>query len=119
MEDEGDHHPDFSPGDLIFHTVSIVDPTFTRNGNNLYANMIITLDEALYGFSKQLKHLDGKAVAVESKSVTQPGFVLVIPGKGMPFYSTLDYGNLYVDFTVLLPENPLPKGTYKPGPVDL
>lgn len=40
---------------------------FKRVGNNLYYNMDITLEDALLGFRKIIKHLDGHFVTVESK----------------------------------------------------
>lgn len=46
---------------------------FERKGIHLYTRLTITLLEALTGFKKTIKHLDGEEIAVERDAVTQPG----------------------------------------------
>lgn len=106
VENGGDYIPDYAPGDLKFIVNVQPHNYFSRNGNNLYARMILSLDEALNGFSKPIKHLDGNNVVVERNRTTQPGFTLTIPGKGMPIFGSdsYEFGNLYVTFDVILPE---------------
>lgn len=73
---------------------------------NLRVELKITLREALLGFSKKLKHLDGHYVLVEKNGVTQPNEVKIIRGEGMPKH---DYqtsrGDLFVIFKVEVPES--------------
>lgn len=46
---------------------------FDRKGVHLYTKLTITLAEALLGFKKTIKHLDGHEVVVEREAVSQPG----------------------------------------------
>ncbi|KAI9630714.1 hypothetical protein KEM48_013683 [Puccinia striiformis f. sp. tritici PST-130] len=44
------------------------------------------------GFHKEITHLDGHDLTVSRQTVTQPGFVEVIEGEGMPRHQALGYG---------------------------
>jgi DnaJ-class molecular chaperone len=46
---------------------------FDRKGVHLYTKLTITLLEALTGFTRTIKHLDGHEVTVERQEVSQPG----------------------------------------------
>ncbi|KAI9183772.1 uncharacterized protein BJ171DRAFT_464602 [Polychytrium aggregatum] len=104
FENESDESPDITPGDLIF-TLRVRDhPVFARNGDNLYTKEILTLKEALLGFERQIKHLDGQLVRVSRSDVTQPGFVQEIKNEGMP---NVEYpserGSLFIEYQVVFP----------------
>lgn len=51
-------------GDIIFNLKQATHSVFRRVGDNLYINMDITLEEALLGFTKTIRHLDGHEVEV-------------------------------------------------------
>lgn len=51
-----------------------------RSGHDLYCNFTIPLVEALTGFKRPLKHLDGHEVSVESSAITRPGETKLIKG---------------------------------------
>lgn len=51
-----------------------------------------------------IKHLDGREVVVEEEGITQPGFVKVIEGEGMPLRESAEKGNLYVKINVYIPD---------------
>lgn len=55
-------------------------------GTDLVTNLRISLLEALLGFEREIKHLDGHLVQVSVPRgvVVQPDEVLVIEGEGMP-----------------------------------
>lgn len=59
--------------------------------------------QALLGFERNLTHLDGHTVTLKREGVTQPGFVQTITGEGMPVFQGNMYGDLYVEYTVVLP----------------
>ena len=61
------------------------------------------LSQALLGFERNITHLDGHIVQLKRNGVTQPGFVQVIQGEGMPIYESTGYGDLYVEYNVILP----------------
>lgn len=58
FENEGDEQPGFSPSDLYFRIKTEKHDIFTRKGADLFMNKDISLNEALTGFSLEIKHLD-------------------------------------------------------------
>jgi DnaJ-related protein SCJ1 len=73
FEREGDQHPDMTPGDIIFVLTTLPHATFNRSGHDLYMKQTIDLKEALLGFSRKIKHLDGDILEVTRTKITQPG----------------------------------------------
>ncbi len=57
---------------MIFKLRQSNHPRFRRDGDDLHYEMHLTLKEALLGFSKTVRHLDGRDVALQHKGVTQP-----------------------------------------------
>lgn len=105
LDEAGDWLPEHEAGDLIFVVHAQPHAVFTRKGDNLYASITITLDEALDGFTRSIKHLDGELVQIVRTKTTQPGFTLVVPQRGMPIFDGYGHGDLFVQVNVLLPEN--------------
>lgn len=101
-----EEHPDAEVGDLYVLLRQEPHDTFTRNGNDLYTDFTLTLQEALLGFKKELKHLDGHPVAItRTDSVVQPDSVQKIVGEGMPLAGNPKrHGDLYVKFKVVFPQ---------------
>jgi DnaJ-class molecular chaperone len=68
----------------------------------------------LLGFAKTIKHLDGSLLNIVRHSgiVTGPNDVLLIKGKGMPFFNSdnnnhntnTQYGDLYINIKVEFPK---------------
>ncbi|KJE89879.1 heat shock protein DnaJ family protein [Capsaspora owczarzaki ATCC 30864] len=103
---EGDQHPDITPGDIIITLRTVPNKRFRRHGNNLYMKETITLLEALTGFERSIKHLDGRTITIQRTAVTQPGFVHEIPQEGMPKHDDpSDRGKLFVEIAVVLPSS--------------
>lgn len=101
---QSDEAPDSMPGDLHFKLVTIPHKKFTRHGDDLHYSLTVTLLEALIGFSKKIKHLDGHMVEIERKEVTKPGQIITIPEEGMPMHNfPSQTGQLYVEVTVKFP----------------
>lgn len=62
--------------------------------------------QALAGFEKELRHLDGHTVRLARTDVTPPGFVLRVAGQGMPLKEAAsEFGDLFVDFIVDFPQS--------------
>jgi DnaJ-class molecular chaperone len=59
-------------GDVIFKLRQSNHPRFRRENDDLHHEEHITLREALLGFKKTIKHLDGRDVVLTHKGVTQP-----------------------------------------------
>lgn len=98
--------PKHIPGHVIF-TLTLkkeARPKFKRVGNDLHMPVTITLREALLGWSRQIKHLDGHTVHVSTAEVTRPGEVIRIVGEGMPLKDVPSQtGTLDLQVTVSFP----------------
>lgn len=85
FDGEADQHPDHDPGSVIFRLVQQPHQMYTRHGDDLHAEVSITLLDALAGFNRTVQHVDPKEDIVLRRSrVTPPGFVQRLRGKGMP-----------------------------------
>jgi len=106
FESEADEHPDENPGDVHFKVTTQPHRRFTRTGDNLSMKMNITLLEALVGFSKTFRHLDGHEVVVSREVVTKPGEVVRVPNEGMPQHrDPSTFGDLFIEFSIKMPES--------------
>lgn len=101
---EADQNPEQLPGDVIFNVQTAPHALFKRNGNDLAMTMKITLSEALLGFTKTFKHMDGHEVEVSESGVTQYGFKRRLSGEGMPVHNIpSERGKLVVTYEYELP----------------
>jgi DnaJ-related protein SCJ1 len=101
---QSDEAPDTTPGDVIFKIVTLPHKRFVRKGNDLHYQLTISLLEALVGFSRKIKHLDGHSVEINRKDVTKPGQIITIEGEGMPLHNyPSQTGNLLIEVTVRFP----------------
>jgi DnaJ family protein A protein 2 len=108
LEGEADQVPDQTPGDIVFTLVEDDHEIFQRAGDDLSAELNITLAEALTGFSRVvLKHLDGRGIHLDSPrgKVLEPGQVLKVIGEGMPLKKSDLKGNLYLVVKIDFPPN--------------
>jgi DnaJ-class molecular chaperone len=91
-------------GDLVFRIKQVPNEFFQRDGDTLSMGMRITLLEALVGFRRTFKHLDGHEVEVRKDDVTYCTQVVVIKGEGMPIKGSKSKARgdlrvtLYIDF---------------------
>lgn len=76
--------PGHKPGHFVVKLKQHVDKRFTRIGKDLMVHVNVTLHESLLGFERQIVHLDGHTVHVQTDDVTKPGQVLLVRGEGMP-----------------------------------
>ncbi|KAK2612201.1 DnaJ-like protein xdj1 [Conoideocrella luteorostrata] len=108
LEGEADQYPDQIPGDIVFTLIEEHHDTFSRLGNDLSAELTITLAEALTGFSRVvMKHLDGRGIHLERSQgkILRPGDCLKIQEEGMPMKRGETKGDLYLLVTVEFPED--------------
>ena len=103
---ESEQAPDIIPGDLIITLKQRKHSFFKqRKRNDLYADIELNMKEALFGYNKKIKHLDGREFFIESNKVTQPNEIRVITGEGMPVHKfPSQKGDLYITFNVKLPK---------------
>ncbi|KAF7794817.1 hypothetical protein EIP86_005959 [Pleurotus ostreatoroseus] len=110
FEGEADESPDYEPGDIVIRIRSKKEKGgFRRKESGLYWKETIGVDEALLGFERNITHLDGHTVTLKRASVTQPGFVQTIKGEGLPIFGESSFGDLYVEYNVVLPTQLSPK----------
>lgn len=117
FEGDAEEGPDFEPGDLIVH-VEEKEPEraggggldgvfFRRRGRDLFWKEVLGLREAwMGGWKRSLTHLDGNTVELgrAKGKVVQPGAVEKIVGRGMPAWEGEGLGDLYVEYTLVLPD---------------
>lgn len=80
---------------------------FKRVGNDLIVVVHVTLFEALLGFQRELKHLDGHVVkyGMDRGTVLKPGQALQIEGEGMPLREdATSFGKLIIQFKMDFPD---------------
>ncbi|CAG9854558.1 unnamed protein product [Phyllotreta striolata] len=105
---EGEPHLDGEPGDLILKIKTQPHKIFERRGDDLYTNITISLQDALTGFTMEIKHLDGHKVSVVRDKITWPGARIRKKGEGMPNYENNNlHGTLYITFDVEFPKQEL------------
>jgi DnaJ homolog subfamily B member 4 len=80
---------------------------YKRDGDDLSAELEITLVESFAGFSKELNTLDGRTLKVMGSpgDVIQPGQVKLFSKEGMPNQRTGGKGNLRVKLNVKFPKS--------------
>lgn len=112
LSGEMDFDEDDTPGDLVFWLKERSHATFTRKGHDLAVAFQISLQEAICGVKRTIRHLDGSELHIGSaRHVThhgpiliQTGDVQVLKGKGMPKDGQgAEYGDLYVQYQVEMP----------------
>lgn len=110
FEIELEHYADEIPGQPAGHVrlqvLTVPHPILTREGDDLWMDMHISLREALVGFRKTTTHLDGRRVEVVRDNITPPRFVMVLKGEGMPKqHRPSEKGQLHIKFHVEFPES--------------
>ena len=93
------------PGDIQVFIEVEQDKDFIRQDNDIIYNLLIDLPTAVLGGSVEVPTLDGK-VKLKIDPGTQPGKVLRLRGKGLPFLQGYGYGNgdEIVNISVYIPE---------------
>jgi len=102
---EADESPDWEAGDIVLRIRSKKEKGgFRRKEANLYWKETIGVDEALLGFQHNITHLDERIITLERDTVTQPGFVQVIKGQGLPLHNShAGHGDLFIEYNVVFP----------------
>ena len=65
FKDQADEYINVRPGTVNIKITQIPHPLFTRKDNDLSMSLDITLKQALLGFTKYVKHLDGHTVTID------------------------------------------------------
>jgi len=71
---------------------------------NLIIEIELELHEAICGFTKSFKYLDGSDIYIDNYDIIRDGDIKVIQNKGLPYKGNIYLsGDLYVKFKVLYP----------------
>jgi DnaJ family protein B protein 11 len=101
----GDVSEQNAPGDIEVVLVSRKHPVFRRSGSDLHMNVSISLREALLGFTREVEHIDGSKLVVESKALIQCQQTIVIKGRGLAKYLFPgEFGDVVVHPALLWPK---------------
>lgn len=102
----GEQQPNMIPGDVVLKVTERPHKVFTRIGNNLNAEVNITLKEALLGFERTIVHLDKRQIVVGMTGITAPFAVMRVEGEGMPARGDpTNRGDLFIKCNVVMPED--------------
>ena len=93
--------------DIVLRLLEIRHPIFLRKNADLLIDVKISLVEALLGFKRIIRLLDGKEIEVQSPvgEISGPETVYVIKNMGMPVYRTEEArGNLFIRLKMEMPK---------------
>lgn len=76
---------------------------FTHINNDLFITIDIKLYQALFGYHKIIKHLDGRELYITHNQLTNFNMIKKIPNEGMKRING-NKGDLYIKFNILLPQ---------------
>uniref|UniRef100_A0A6A7G9L2 Chaperone DnaJ n=1 Tax=Hirondellea gigas TaxID=1518452 RepID=A0A6A7G9L2_9CRUS len=106
FEHEADESPDHDAGHIIFRIVTFQHERFERRNDDLHFYAVVSLKQALVGFTMTIQQLDGRDIILKRDEITKPDEIVKIKGEGMPHH---DYasstGDLFVHFKVDFPKS--------------
>ncbi|NLB88597.1 MAG: molecular chaperone DnaJ [Syntrophomonadaceae bacterium] len=91
------------PGDLYITIVVRPHATFKREGYNLITNVAITFVQAALGAEVEIPLLGGAKHQLHIPAGTQPGDILTVKGKGVPYINSNRIGDLKLIVEVKIP----------------
>ena len=91
-------------GDLQIQVSVRPHPLFERDGFNMWYELPVTYAQAVLGAELDIPTLDGK-MAFSIKAGTQPGDVLRVKSKGIPYINGRGTGDLLLKIVVEVPKN--------------
>jgi curved DNA-binding protein len=102
----GEGHPGYGgAGDLYIVVEVADDPTFERQGDNLYTTVDVPLYTAILGGKVGVQTMDGN-VQLTIPAETQNGSKIRLRSKGMPqLKNPKEHGDLFVMVNVVLPQH--------------
>ena len=104
FKNAGDTSEANAPSDIEVVVVSRPHPVFKRVGSDLHVEIDITLREALIGFTRVIKGVDGKDIEIKTDSPLPSDRIVRITGKGLPLYLYPgEYGDIVVHAHVKWP----------------
>lgn len=90
-------------GDLYLRVYVRESSTYDVDGSDLYMKLEINFIQAIVGDEIEFKHF-GKILSLKIPEGTQPGTILRLKGKGLPYFNSHNFGDLYVKVNVDIPK---------------
>ena len=91
-------------GDLYIRISIKPHKIFERNGDDIYLKQTITFSEATLGGKIKIPTLEGEKIFVKVPNGTESGKILRISKRGIPHFSGIGRGNLYLQLNIDTPE---------------
>lgn len=91
-------------GDLQVRVSVRPHPIFERDRFNIWCDLPLTFAQVALGATVEVPTLDGK-VEMDIKEGTQPGDILTLKGKGIPYLNGRGQGDILFRVTVEVPKN--------------
>jgi len=92
------------PGDLYARIFVKSHPVFQRKGDDLYVKLPVSFTQAVLGGEEEILTLEGKKISLKIPAGVESGKILKISGKGIPRFSGMGRGNIYVQLIVKIPK---------------
>ena len=95
-------------GDVVCIVNEMAHNRFTRQDDDLFTNLDISLKDAMCGFEMSITHMDGRELRIVSKkgSIVRPGDTKCLLDEGMPNVHNPEMkGKLTIAFNVQFPNN--------------
>jgi molecular chaperone DnaJ len=94
--------PGIEPGDLYIFIAVKENDYFERHGNDLHLEVPISITQAIFGDSIEIPTLKGRA-KIKIPQGTQPGTIIKMRGKGVPYTDGYGAGDQNVHINVEIP----------------
>jgi len=92
------------PGDLYVRILVKPHSIFERRGDDLYVKVPISFSQAALGDEIEVETLEKKNILLKVPIGVESGNIFRISGKGIPHFSGLGRGNLYLELIVKTPK---------------
>ena len=89
--------------DLVILIVEREHNKFKRDEANLIIELELKLYQSLLGFTKIIKHLDGRILEINHTGITKEDDLKVIKNEGMNNLNSTNKGDLYIRFKIKYP----------------
>jgi len=103
FDNMGDQIQNKKPDDIVFIVKQIPHNLYTRIDNNLHITYTVSLYDALNGFQKTVKTLNGKREIIVINNLVESNYKYIIKNGGMPIRKNskiVGHGDLIVNFNI-------------------
>jgi len=90
-------------GDLYVRVVVMKHPIFERRGDDLLIKLNIKPSQAVLGDKIKIETLEKKQISVKIPSGIESGKILKVSRRGIPHFSGIGRGNLYIEVNIEIP----------------